>query len=354
MGIGSMALAITRQRSSKSCEGAALAGPNCSGAGWARLSPTNRQKICASITVEAMYRRVKKALAKRFLVSPSNAPTETLRLSSFPFLSGDTFRAMAGTVWEEGAVKHERDFSRSVVFVEADTALSVDQLDKLIESNQHLQDPEAVALIIHNGDTPPDQNTLAQFTKRATRVYSVNVLDDIDGVTPIPIGLENVWHNKSGRLRYYLDRPIRPVAVDDYDHLVVSSFSVGTNRAKRQPVADLMAASRHGHQGMVWKSGEFREVISRSLFVVSPPGNGADAHRTWEAIYLGAIPVVDRTSLASSLTGNLPILAVESYEEFVEMSDDELFETYLELRKRPTEKAYAPYWVSQILGKQGA
>ena len=298
-----------------------------------------------------MYRRVKKTIAKCLQLTPDSLLENKLRLSSFPFLSGDTFRAMAGVVWEEGRVASERDFSDNVVFVEADTALSIDQLDSLIDEHKGLTNPPSLVLIIHNGDVPPTTDTLAGFTKRAREVFCVNVLDDIDGVTPIPIGLENSWHNKSGRLRYYLDRPRRSVAVDDYDHLVVSSFSVGTNRAKREPVAALMNASRHGHQGMVWKSGEFREVISRSLFVISPPGNGNDAHRTWESVYLGAVPVVERTSLASSLVGSLPILAVETYEEFLDMSNDQLLTTYQTLRQRPVDKAYAPYWVKQIMGR---
>ena len=315
---------------------------------------TGRRSAGASITVDTMYQRVKNMIGKRFTGGPSDSPSDPLRLSSFPFLSGDTFRAMAGSVWEGGRVEPQRGFSQRVLFAEAEPTFGVSQLGELIEAHGHVNDRESLVVVIHNGDTPPTTDTLVELTKRVRRVYCVNVLDDIDGVTPIPIGLENAWHNKNGRLRYYLDRPARPVSVDDYDHLVMSSFSVGTNPSRRQPVADLMATSRHSYQGMAWKSGEFRDVISRSLFVVSPPGNGADTHRTWEAIYLGAIPVVDKASLASSFTDHLPILAVESYEEFVEMSDDQLFGTYLELRKRPTDRAYAPYWAGEIVGSGGA
>jgi len=110
-----------------------------------------------------------------------------------------------------------------------------------------------------------------------------------------------------------------------------------------------MERSRHGHQGMVWKSGEFRDVISRTLFVISPPGNGADAHRPWESVYLGAVPVVEKASLAASLTESLPILAVDRYEDFLDLSDDELLLTYQRIRQRAVDKAYAPYWVSKIM-----
>ena len=36
----------------------------------------------------------------------------------------------------------------------------------------------------------------------------------------------------------------------------------------------------------------YRQLLLRSKYVLSPPGNGPDCHRTWESIYLGAIPIV--------------------------------------------------------------
>ena len=49
--------------------------------------------------------------------------------------------------------------------------------------------------------------------------------------------------------------------------------------------------------------------------MMSPPGNGVDCHRTWEAIALGAVPVVLRSALASTLVDAAPIVAVTSWEE---------------------------------------
>jgi hypothetical protein len=44
-------------------------------------------------------------------------------------------------------------------------------------------------------------------------------------------------------------------------------------------------------------------------FCVSPPGNGIDCHRTWEALYLGVIPVV--VSSAGGLLDHLPCIIVD-------------------------------------------
>ncbi|NDE83004.1 MAG: hypothetical protein EB051_05275, partial [Chlamydiia bacterium] len=41
----------------------------------------------------------------------------------------------------------------------------------------------------------------------------------------------------------------------------------------------------------------FWEDMSRSQFVVSPPGAGIDAFRTWEALLLGCYPIVKSSFL---------------------------------------------------------
>jgi hypothetical protein len=44
-------------------------------------------------------------------------------------------------------------------------------------------------------------------------------------------------------------------------------------------------------------------------FCVSPPGNGIDCHRTWEALYLGVIPVVAPSP--AGLLDQLPCIVMD-------------------------------------------
>ena len=50
---------------------------------------------------------------------------------------------------------------------------------------------------------------------------------------------------------------------------------------------------------------------------VAPPGNGLDCHRTWEALYLGVVPIVLRTHLPldALYESALPVLVVERYSD---------------------------------------
>ena len=55
------------------------------------------------------------------------------------------------------------------------------------------------------------------------------------------------------------------------------------------------------------------EDLSKHKFCISPPGNGVDCHRTWECLYLGVIPIVEK-SPHMSYFDDLPILFVDNYD----------------------------------------
>ena len=57
---------------------------------------------------------------------------------------------------------------------------------------------------------------------------------------------------------------------------------------------------------------QFLHEMGRHRFVLSPRGNGLDAHRTWEAMLVGAIPIV-RHSPLHPLYDRLPVLVVADW-----------------------------------------
>jgi hypothetical protein len=64
----------------------------------------------------------------------------------------------------------------------------------------------------------------------------------------------------------------------------------------------------------------YRSLVSRSKYVLSPPGNGPDCHRTWEAIYLGAIPIVKR-AFWPFCNVSLPVAVIDRWEQLSEIVD---------------------------------
>lgn len=86
-------------------------------------------------------------------------------------------------------------------------------------------------------------------------------------------------------------------------------------------------------------------------FVVSPPGEGLDCHRTWEALCLGCIPILISTPLDPLYEG-LPVLIVKSWKD---VTRELLENTIAEYRDKEfaMEKLTLQYWVRQITSISG-
>lgn len=90
----------------------------------------------------------------------------------------------------------------------------------------------------------------------------------------------------------------------------------------------------------VWKKH------GQHLFIASPPGNGLDCHRTWEAMILGSIPIILSTEL-DPLFDNLPVVIVKKWEEITEDNLRKWRQSILS-RKYDLKKLEQQYWVNFI------
>jgi hypothetical protein len=90
---------------------------------------------------------------------------------------------------------------------------------------------------------------------------------------------------------------------------------------------------------------------TKYAFVVSPPGEGLDCHRTWEAMCLGCIPILISSPL-DDLFEDLPVLIVSSW---TDISRDLLYKTILAYKNREfkMEKLTLSYWTKHVLKFRG-
>ncbi len=56
------------------------------------------------------------------------------------------------------------------------------------------------------------------------------------------------------------------------------------------------------------------ELQTEFKFVLSPNGQGIDCHRTWEALILGCIPIIQPSLVAEKLFKNLPVIVIDDWE----------------------------------------
>lgn len=276
------------------------------------------------------------------------------RYSSFPFVSPDTFRALCDVVIEGDEVKRRPSMAtRTLIFFDLSeiegTETSFDDTVslKLLETELDKAPAPAVVIMSH-GDLVPSVDLLSEIAHRSAMVFSVNLIQETDRIKAIPLGLENLSRNLNGRLGDYFvhlgDPPAIPRTRD-----VFAAFEPENNLAVRGPLVELLRDSRFGWSSRRILPEDYRQAVQRSLFVLSPPGRGLDCHRTWEAIYLGAVPVVLEGSLPAGLVQHLPVQVVSSYASFLNLPHREMVELFHAVRSKSTGKAFMPFWIETVM-----
>jgi hypothetical protein len=283
-----------------------------------------------------------KFFAFLFLILVYGAPLSSgERGSSAPFISGDSFRSYADHIFDETGQKfHPKKVKPGdLVFVKTDYFETFFTL-------YHPKIRSPYILLTHNSDhSAPglfrrylnDPKLLAWFAQNVEG-------DPHPKLHPIPIGIANkCWDH--GNPQIFADHLPR-ASNRDRPILCYLNFEPGTYPPERPYVRDLFA---HQPWCFVSKSKPMPEYLNdlcHSKFVLSPRGNGIDCHRTWEALLMGAIPIV-RTSSLDPLYEDLPVLIVKNWEIITEAYLNEQYEI-LKRRSYNHKKIFIEYWINCI------
>jgi len=273
------------------------------------------------------------------------------RLSSFPLVSGDSFAFACNTFPFSRPFRSMSgaDDTQASWFVELSDLESPSHREWLLDLAAGATDPPT--LVLHNGDLVPPAEFFSDALEVFECVYSVNIVDEKKRLRAIPIGLENLWHRGTGEFMDYLrDFMIQRTPEEEVCRrslTLFAAFRVATNPAVRRPLTELLAT--HDLSNLAVDRASYRKSLRETLFVLSPPGNGLDCHRTWEAVYLGAVPVVLRSSFAPSLLERAPILAVDKWDDVLDLSRAELEDLYVSCRTSSEPGAcLMPRWFDEI------
>jgi hypothetical protein len=264
-----------------------------------------------------------------------------LRPTSRPFVSGDSFRAIADHCIEPGCgFDHTRVRRGEVVFVQASEL-------RMFVGSILPQIAQPIVLVTHNGDLNIDESfRYVADDRKIIRWFAQDALLRHPKVTAIPIGLENRNFHYNGVLRDFrrLARRCPPKAMR-----IFYAFTVGTNERERKAALAALQVSRLAQGFGRTNSRTYRARLVRYGFVASPPGNGVDCHRTWEALYLGVIPIVKRSPFYEYFPG-LPILAVDDWSEIAAWDEALLARAYEELSAQIGSCRYLrfDFWASLI------
>lgn len=268
------------------------------------------------------------------------------RRSSFPFISGDTFRAYCNWIMDETGTNFipEQVKEGDAIFVRTD------MLPTFI-SAIHPHISNGYILVTHNDDLPipgPSANLLED--EKLIAWFGQNV--EHEGhpkLHPVPIGIANrYWsHGDIGVISQMQER----VGKENRPYWLYMNFLIRTYPAERSYVYETFINRPYCVTKESVDTYVYLDDLIKSKFVLSPRGNGIDCHRTWEALLMGAIPIIKSSSL-DPLYQDLPVLIVNSWDEITNEKLEKEWER-IQAGSYKLEKLYAGYWLDLISSYQG-
>lgn len=235
----------------------------------------------------------------------------TVQFNESNYIRGNRFKEMCYLEYLPGTVL---PVSPTKIFVKGDYIN--DFIKESIRTYEIDQAKDLYTVVSHNSDYGISDDQANQTKPNIRRWFGQNCNTDHPKFIGIPIGIANPeWEN--GQFAP-IEELIRLRRSDK--NLVLMSMSLQTNIKERYPV-HLNFINKDWCLKYNGTRNGYLKHLNESQFVISPPGNGIDCVRHWEALYMGTIPVVKK-SKAMAFFKDLPILLVDNYEvvtkEFLE------------------------------------
>lgn len=248
------------------------------------------------------------------------------RGSSFPFISGDTYKGLCNLVYCGDDSRIEEELGSSETYLVNRIFLPLSLSEKFIDwMKSHELDLTNVDLFMHNGDIIPSNEDMARLANKFRNIYCVNWTGNSKNMRPIPIGLENRKLHTNGVPRDFTKLIAAGIPTPETrKNQILVSFSMTSNVSERSTALEL--TSRYSKIDLRFFQGsiaDYHQELLASRYVLSPPGNGFDCHRTWEAIYLGCIPIVKREFWPFCHL-KLPVLVLDDWSDVSRIEDFEL------------------------------
>lgn len=222
--------------------------------------------------------------------------------------------------------------------------LKIDDALNFIKNNS-----SKINIVTHNGDIAVDEK-FAPYANKFPKWYGQNIITGSSKFSPIPIGLENDYVANSVEKKHMLVRLSNERSYIMPSKILYINHNIGTNPGERDKPYHLFSTSHWStveHSGGFSYQEHYYSKILDHFFMLSPPGNGIDCHRTWEILYLKRIPILKRVGRLEDLYSGLPVVFINNYEE---ISEEFLLNKYDETLNRSFnfDKLKFSHWLNMI------
>jgi len=242
------------------------------------------------------------------------------RISSYPYLCSDTYLAKC-----ERVILTQSDLT---YFISDDsekyeTVYILGELsDQLIESYERI--PTIKTLIVMESDTTQYEKNLSKLYSKVGKIYSNNLIGKSERCFPVPLGIERQAYRSSGKVRNFHKKYQTETSNRTIPFLIAWNDATNTKRPIYRAEFKNHSNSLVINQRV--SASTIHKLMRKTMFVPSPAGNGIDCHRTWEALYLGAVPVVLKSEFCGG--DDWPVLVVDNWSDLLSKSRSDLEEIY--------------------------
>lgn len=204
-------------------------------------------------------------------------------------------------------------------------------------------------LISHHSDYPITKERFDEKPSCIKKWYAINAVYDHPDLIGIPLGTKTpkgrAYHESQYKIEWFKDN-IEKLSCSNKGFDKIKRNKVycnwgDTNKSRYKILTDLNIGYFKSHPIPFI---DYCEEMAMFKFIISPPGNGIDCHRTWEALYMNCYPIVIKNKIYDDWK-ELPIIQVNDYSEV----NTELIEKYFD-KEFDKSKLYSDYWIKRIKG----
>lgn len=201
-------------------------------------------------------------------------------------------------------------------------------------------------LITHHSDYSINSTIYSRKPKSIYKWLAINTEIQTSDLITIPLGIKThkePFLEPQYKSTWFMNI-MEALGKIEKTKLLYCNFSTRTNKYRE----GIIQTIQESNIPFTYETGiTFEQYVynmSKHKFVISPPGNGIDCHRTWESLYVRCIPIVIKNPIYDNWK-ELPILQVDSYKD---INTDMLHEYYQNCSWNNLEKLYMPFWKNFI------
>ena len=221
-------------------------------------------------------------------------------------------------------------------------------VSELFKDLRKIKNIKNLTLITNQTDDEIDKKLFLKKPRSIFNWFSVNVTYEHSNLIPIPLGLSNNYSPKNLRASEF--NSITFSKEFNKNKLMYLNFNVNTNTSLRAPLESIYNNEQWSYyEKNILTLEDYSKNLKEFKFVLCPQGNGIDTHRIWEALYSGAIPVVQKHISHKNLEG-LPILFLDDLKNI----SPEKLTMYLEkinYEDLDFNKLTCSYWINIMRSK---